>query len=164
MITVSPLNDKTQKEFEMLFAAYYAELGCDDDVPHLLKEYILPDLLAGLIKIDMLQEGKVYAGFVIYQTDDIDNDWNFKEGWGDIREIYVAPARRRKGYGKFLLYTAEMKLKESGVSKTYALPASGTEDFFTACGYNKTEDYCLELDCAVYEKTDLNNCECKNGK
>ena len=46
MIKVSPLSDATQKEFEKLFADYYAELGCDDNVPHLLEEYILPDLLA----------------------------------------------------------------------------------------------------------------------
>ena len=55
MIKVSPLSDATQKEFEKLFADYYAELGCDDNVPHLLEEYILPDLLAGLIKIDILR-------------------------------------------------------------------------------------------------------------
>lgn len=164
MLQISPLTDKTKKEFEMLFAAYYAELGCEDDVEHLLKEYILPDLLAGLIKIDILSDDKVYAGFVIYQTDDIVNDWNFKEGWGDIREIYVAPARRRQGFGKFLLYTAEMKLKESGAKKCYALPAEGSEEFFTACGYKKTEDYSEDLDCFIYEKYDLNNCECGGKK
>ncbi|MDE6667135.1 MAG: GNAT family N-acetyltransferase [Clostridia bacterium] len=157
MISVSPLNEKTKKEFEMLFTSYYSELDCGEDVPHLLKEYIMPDLLAGLIKIDILQEGKVYAGFVIYQTDDIDNEWNFKEGWGDIREIYVAPARRRQGYGKFLLYTAEMKLREAGTQKCYCLPVEGTEEFFTACGYAKGNEYSEELDTFVYEKSDLNN-------
>ena len=157
MITVSPLNDKTKKEFEMLFADYYAELDCGEDVPHLLKEYIFPDLLAGLIKIDLLQDGKVYAGFVIYQKDDIDNEWNFKEGWGDIREIYVAPARRRQGYGKCLLYTAEMKLREAGTEKCYCLPNEEAEGFFTACGYAKGNEYSEELDTFVYEKLDLNN-------
>ena len=66
MIKVSPLSDATQKEFEKLFADYYAELGCDDNVPHLLEEYILPDLLAGLIKIDILKDSEIYAGFVVY--------------------------------------------------------------------------------------------------
>ena len=161
MLQVSPLNDKTQKEFERLFKEYYAELDCGEDVPHLLEEYILPDLLAGLIKIDILKDGDVFAGFVIYQTDDIDNEWNFKEGWGDIREIYVAPSHRRQGLGKFLLYTAEMKLKESGAEKAYCLPAEGTEEFFTACGYARGNEYSEELDAYVYEKKDLNNC-CKH--
>ena len=157
MIKVSPLSDETQKDFEKLFAEYYAELDCDEDVPHLLEEYILPDLLAGLIKIEILKDGEVYAGFVIYQKDDIDNEWNFKEGWGDIREIFVAPSHRRQGLGKFLLYTAEMKLREAGTQKAYCLPVEGTEEFFTACGYERGNEYSEELDTFVYEKTNLHN-------
>ena len=157
MLQVSPISDQTQKEFEKLFADYYAELDCGEDVPHLLEEYILPDLLAGLIKIDILKDGEIFAGFVIYQKDDIDNEWNFKENWGDIREIYVAPSHRRQGLGKFLLYTAEMKLREAGTERAYCLPVEGTEDFFTACGYVRGNEYSEELDTFVYEKSDLNN-------
>ena len=161
MIKVTPLNDKSKDEFNRLFGLYYRELDCADDVTNLIDEYILPDLLAGLLKIDMLSEGESYIGFVIYQIDDIDNEWNFKEGWGDIREIFVEAPCRRKGYGKFLLYTAEMKLKESGTSKAYCLPYETSVPFFNACGYIKTEDYNEDLDCPVYEKASLENC-CKN--
>lgn len=160
MIIVSPLKFDTQKEFERLFKDYYTELDCDDDVTHLLEDYVIPDLLSGLIKIDILQEDGRYCGFVIYQKDDIDNEWNFKEGWGDIREIYVAPAHRRKGYGKFLLYSAEMKLKEAGTAKCYCLPVEGTENFFLSCGYLKANEYSEELDCFVYTKDNLDN-KCK---
>ena len=158
MIKVSPLNDATQAQFEKLFTEYYSELGCDDDCEHLLREYILPDLLAGLIKIDILQDGDTYAGFVVYQIDGIENDWNFKEGWGDIREIYVAPSHRRQGLGRFLLYTAEMKLRESGATQSYALPAEDSVPFFTACRYTQTDEYNQELDCPVFVKENLNNC------
>lgn len=157
MIKISPLSDLTKKNFEALFSSYYAELGCEDDTGHLINEYILPDLLAGLLNIDILQDGEIFAGFVIYQTDDIDNEWNFKEGWGDIRELYIIPSHRRQGLGKFLLYTAEMKLKESGTVKAYCLPSEGSENFFTACGYKRTDDYNTELDSIVYEKHDLSN-------
>ena len=160
MIKISPLSDLTKKEFEALFTSYYEELGCDEDIQHLLDEYILPDLLAGLISIEILQDGEKFAGFVIYQTDDIDNEWNFKEGWGDIREIYIIPSLRRQGLGRFLLYTAELKLKESGADKSYCLPSEGSESFFTACGYERTEGYNAELDSIVYEKHDLSN-KCK---
>ena len=160
MISVFPLSDETQKAFEKLFTDYYTELDCGENIPHLLEEYILPDLLAGLIKIDILKDGEAYAGFVIYQKDDIDNEWNFKEGWGDIREIYVAPSHRRQGLGKFLLYTAEMKLKEAGTQKAYCLPVEGAEGFFTACGYTRANEYSEDLDTFVYEKTNLNN-KCK---
>ena len=160
MLKISPLSDLTKKEFETLFSSYYQELGCDDDTAHLIDEYILPDLLAGLINIDILQDGEKYAGFVIYQIDDIDNEWNFKEGWGDIRELYIIPSHRRQGLGKFLLYTAEMKLKERGADKAYCLPSEESESFFTACGYERTAGYNAELDSIVYEKHDLSN-KCK---
>ena len=157
MIKVSPLNERTQAEFEKLFTDYYSELDCEDDCAHLLKEYVLPDLLAGLLKIDVLQEGEKLAGFVIYQIDDIENDWNFREGWGDIRELYVLPPLRRQGYGRFLLYTAEMKLREAGASKSYCLPTGDSEPFFKACGYAKTDEYNEELKSPVFIKENLEN-------
>lgn len=164
MIKVSPLNDLSEEIFKKLFTDYYSELGCDDDCKHLLDEYIMPDLLAGLIKIDMLQENGEYAGFAIYQTDGIENDWNFKEGFGDIREIYVVPSLRRRGLGKFLLYTAEMKLKEDGATQCYCLPYEKAEPFFKACGYKKTDARNDELDCPVYVKESLVNGCCGHDK
>lgn len=161
MICVTSLTDETRGVFEKLFAAYYEELGCEEDSAHLVEEYVIPDLLAGLLQAEMLYDDGTPVGFVIRQIDDIDNEWCFREGWGDIRELYIVPSLRRQGLGKFLLYTAEMKLKEAGADKAYCLPAAGTEGFFTACGYQKTDEYDDEFDCYVYEKHDLNNCECK---
>lgn len=160
MIKVAPLTDLEIRQFTRLFADYYGELDCDEDIPHLLEEYILPDLLAGLIKIEILKDGETFAGFVIYQQDDIDNEWNFKEGWGDVREIYIIPSLRRKGYGRFMLYAAEMKLKEAGADKAYCLPCAEAEKFFESCGYSRGNGYSEELECFVYEKNDLNN-RCK---
>ena len=160
MIKVTPLSDKTQAEFAKLFENYYKELDCGEDVPHLLDEYVMPDLKAGLISADVLEEDGVFAGFCVYQRDDIDNEFCLREGWGDIREIYVIPSRRCQGLGRFLLYTAEMRLRERGTEKAYCLPNDGAENFFQACGYFKTNLYNEEFDCFVYEKKDLNN-KCK---
>lgn len=161
MLHVFPLTSDTQAQFEKLFSDYYAELGCDDDVPHLLSEYVICDLLAGLIKIELIKDGETFAGFVIYQIDDIDNEWNKKEGWGDIREIYVVPPLRCRGLGRFLLYTAEFKLRESGADKCYALPSEGSEKFFEACGYAKSREYDEDLECFAYHKLNLDNKCCK---
>lgn len=161
MLKVVPLNDKTKDGFCALFGDYYAELDCAEDISHLIDEYIIPDLLSGLLKIDMLFINDVAAGFVVYQIDGAENEWNLKEGWGNIREIYVAPEHRKRGNGKFLLFTAEMKLKENGAEKCYCLPYDAAEKFFVACGYYKTEQYNEELDCNVFEKLSLENCECK---
>lgn len=156
MLTVKPLRDDTKDIFTQLFSNYYKELDCDENVPRLVDEYILPDLLAGLINIDVICDGDIYAGFIIYQKDDIDNDWNFKENWGDIREIYVIPSLRGQGLGKFMLLTAEMKLKERGIDKAYSLPNAKSEEFFIKCGYKKTESYNDETECFVFEKHGLN--------
>lgn len=157
MLHISPLQDNSLEEFEKLFCDYYKELGCEDDCAHLVKEYIIPDLLAGLIKIDLLRNNGILSGFVIYQIDDIDNDWNFKEGWADIREIYVVPSLRRSGAGTLLLYTAEMKLREAGAERSYALPSENSVPFFEACRYFETDEYNPDLDCKVYTKTNINN-------
>ena len=155
MLHVYPLKDTDRAVFEKLFKEYYAELECADDASHLVDEYIIPDMLAGLLHVDLIADSGDICGFIIYQIDDIDNDWNFKEGWGDIREIYVLPSRRRKGLGKFLLYSAEMKLKEAGANRAYCLPYEKAVPFFSACGYCKSDEYSEELDCAVYKKNNF---------
>ena len=157
MLHVYPLKDTDMAVFEELFKQYYAELGCADDTAHLVDEYIIPDMLASLLHIDLIADDGEISGFVIYQIDDINNDWNLKEGWGDIREIYISPSRRRKGLGKFLLYSAEMKLKEAGAKKAYCLPYESAVPFFTSCGYADSSEYCEDLDCNVFEKNNLNN-------
>ena len=157
MLHVFPLKDTDKAIFEKLFKEYYSELGCTDDTAHLIDEYILPDMLASLLHIDLISDDGEICGFSIYQIDDIVNDWNLKEGWGDIREIYITPSRRRTGIGKFLLYSAEMKLKEAGADRAYCLPYEKAIPFFTACGYCNSNEYCDDLDCFVFEKNNLKN-------
>lgn len=157
MLHVYPLKDADRNSFEKLFCDYYAELDCGEDAKHLIGEYIIPDLIAGLLHIDLINDNDECAGFIIYQIDDINNDWNLQEGYADIREIYIAPEYRRKGTGRFLLYSAEMKLKEAGAKKAYCLPYAKAIPFFTACGYRNTDRYNDELDCFIFEKNSLNN-------
>ena len=163
MERVFPLNDRYADKFAKMFCDYYDELDCDEDGEHLVREYILPDLLAGLLKVDLIEDDGALCGFCIYQTDEPGNEWNFKDGWGDIREIYIVMQRRRKGLGKFLLYTAEMRLKEAGAKDIYALPDDGAVDFFAACGYELSDEVCQELECNVFIKSAQNGCkDCRN--
>lgn len=158
MLKLYPLQDLSLTTFKTLFSRYYGELGCDDDCDHLLDEYVVPDYLAGLLSVDLLDDDGETVGFIIYQTDDITNEWNRKEGWGDIREIFLTCDARGKGYGKFMLYAAEMKLRERGAQKIYALPPESSLGFFRACGYADSGEYDGELDCPVYIKTGCNGC------
>ena len=149
---IKKLDDATFPEFEKLFCDYYTELDCEEDAPHLLNEYLAPDLKANLLSVAVACDGQRLCGFVIYQIDDVINDWCFAEGKGDIREIYVPPERRKNGVGKALLLFAENALKTDGAKEVYTLPTDNSEKFFIACGYCDIGEYCGELDCKVFGK------------
>lgn len=146
---IAPYSKKLYRDFFKLFSDYYNELECDEDIEQLLTDYVLPDCAAELLRIDLALEGGEAVGFVIYQTDGIENDWNFKEGWGDIRELFVAKNRRKSGIGRALLQNAEKNLNAKNI---YLLPEEGAEGFFIKCGYADGGDYNSELDCKVFEK------------
>lgn len=137
--------------FKALFCDYYAELDCEDEPLHLLDEYVLPDYEAGLLHIALCIDQSA-VGFAIFQTDDPVNDWCFKDGWGDIREIYVVPSARAKGIGRALLAFAEKALKTEQACGLYALPTEDSEEFFKAAGYADGGEYCAELDNKVFIK------------
>ncbi|MCD8372802.1 MAG: GNAT family N-acetyltransferase [Clostridia bacterium] len=162
MVKVFPLKDIYAEKFREMFSVYYLELGCEENGGHLADEYVIPDMLAGLLKVDLIEEDGNICGFCIYQIDGDGNEWNFKEGFGDVREIYIEDGRRGRGLGKFLLYTAEMRLKEAGVKQIYTLPDGDSADFFASCGYELTDEVCDELECNVFVKNAAAcGCNCK---
>lgn len=150
---IRQIEEKDYEQFEELFIAYYEELGCEDEPCHLFDEYVLPDLKAHLFLVAVACEGEKITGFVIYQIDSPENEWCFKEGYGDIREIYTTPSLRKTGVGSQLLTFAENSLNKRGVAGIYVLPTEETENFFTHNGYADNGDYCAELDNKVFEKT-----------
>lgn len=151
-MSISALEKKNYAAFRKLFTAYYEELDCEDDPLHLLDEYIIPDYEEGLLHIAVSSDGQELTAFVIYQTDDPVNDWCFKDGCGDIREIYVLKEERGKGIGSLLVKFAESDLKAEGASGIYALPTEDAEAFFIALGYFDCGEYCEELDNKVFIK------------
>ncbi|MGN0812571.1 MAG: GNAT family N-acetyltransferase [Candidatus Coproplasma sp.] len=150
---VRQIEEKDYEKFEELFCAYYEELDCEDDPCHLFDEYVLPDLKDNLFSVAVAVDGETLFGFIIYQTDAPENEWCFRQGDGDIREIYVTPSHRKRGIGGKLLTFAENELAKSGVKATYTLPTEEAESFFTHCGYSDNGEYCAELDNKVFEKT-----------
>lgn len=152
MFECKPLTKSDFELFEGLFTAYYQEMGCEDNVPHLLDEYIFPDLAAGLIFCDLLLLDSSPVGFCIYQKDDIDNEWNFWEGKGDIREIYIDPEHRLMGGGSILLFAAETRLKKLGVNEFYCLPTPNSVDFFRRRGYFISDRYSEDMQTYAFTK------------
>lgn len=146
------IEERDYSQFEKLFIAYYEELDCEDDPCHLFDEYVLPDLKDNLFSVAAACEGEKLCGFVIYQTDAPEYEWCFRQGEGDIREIYVTPSLRKNGIGKQLLTFAENNLTKNGVKGVYVLPTEESENFFTSNGYADNGNYCAELDNKVFEK------------
>lgn len=149
---IRDIEEKDYAQFEELFCNYYAELDCEDDPCHLFDEYVLPDLKAELFSVAVCADGDKLTGFVIYQIDDPVNDWSFKDGSGDIREIYVDPLRRGKNAGTELLRYAESKLKLMKATEIYLLPTEDSEEFFIKRGYGFGGEYCEETGDKVYFK------------
>lgn len=151
-MNVRPLRDSDLHAFKKLFCDYYEELDCEEAPLPLFVDFLLPDFKAGLFEVGVCEENGSAVGFVIFQIDDILNDWNFKEGSGDVRELYVVPAFRRRGLGSALLKYAENRLAASGADEIYALPLEENESFFIARGYADSGEYCAEADNKVFAK------------
>lgn len=82
------------------------------------------------------QKNNDFIGFSIFQIDTPDNPLCKREGWGFIREFYIIPSHRRKGYAKQMCEFAERKLLEDGLRNIYltADPNAGIP-FWEAMGY-----------------------------
>lgn len=146
----------TEKDFpqlKALFCEYYRELDCEDDPEEIFDGLVADDLKSGLISAAAAFDGNALVGFIIYQIDDILNDWCFKDGCGDIRELFVAPSSRGSGFGGALVAFAEKELKSERADKVYLLPTEESEKFFIKLGFADNGEYCAELDNKVFEKT-----------
>ena len=151
-MNVRPVRESDYPALKELFCEYYAELDCEDDPLSLFDEYLLPDLKAALFEVLICETDEKPIGFVIFQIDDVINDWHFKEGAGDLRELYVARNFRGRGFGGELVRRAEERLKELGATEIYTLPVEECEAFFIKRGYADAGEYCGSLDNKVFAK------------
>jgi GNAT superfamily N-acetyltransferase len=149
MAHIIPLTKDNLEPFKKLFTAYYQEMDCDENIEHLISEYILPDWEAELISIALAAEQNAVVGFVIYQIDGIENDWCIHEGWGDVREIFVEKSNRRQHIGSALLAYAEQQL--SGLP-LFALPSDESESFFLSHGYRDSLELESTTSCKIFLK------------
>lgn len=133
-----------QHQFETMLVDYFGEL--ESGIPeHIIRGRLL-DLLLGLRQKDILHiaiatENGTPVGFSLYQIDTPESDWCKKEGWGCIREFYIAKAYRRKGFGTALAAFSERHLRKLGVKQLY-LTADTAVPFWERCGYRNTYELC----------------------
>ena len=101
--------------------------------------------------LDILLDNNLLKGFIIYQVDSPYSDWNEKEGYGFIREVYVVDELRKKGYGKKMVFHAERILQELDVPKIY-ITADDSKEFWIKMGYQETGEICQRNGGYILEK------------
>jgi len=120
-----------------LFVSYFGELGvqvAEEVVRSSVCPLIAGQVTAGIVRMDLCVEGGQPIGFSIYQVDHPESDWCKKEGWGCIREFFILPAYRRRGFGRRLAAHTEAQLAQMGATCIY-LTRTDALVFWTSCGY-----------------------------
>ena len=124
MFNIVSLKFKDYEMFRTMFLDYFInDCHVKYDVEklrqNLINQTILPQHERGLIFIDVIKQKLNCVGFIIYQIDQEESDWNERLGCGFIREFYIKPEFRKQGLGSRLLSYAENKLKELNVAEVY---------------------------------------------
>lgn len=112
---------------------------------------ITQQFLRYILSIDLLIIDDAPKGFVIYQIDSKDSDWCEKEGYGFIRELYVAADLRGAGHGRSLVSHAEKRMKDKAVPGIY-LTTDETTGFWAKIGYRDTGEICVKNNGRIFVK------------
>ena len=96
---IEKLNEEDITEFKQMFCDYF-EFDCNIKLDkalieeNVINQQILPSFNKGVIYIDILKQRDKLLGFIMYQIDSEQSDWNEREGSGFIREFYIKPEYR----------------------------------------------------------------------
>lgn len=134
--------DQYQTQFEDMFVDYFVNDFGAPFPEEMIREKIVADfrslnargIAPTLLAID--DEGDV-AGFVTFQVDSEDSDWNDRPGWGFIRETHVNRGWRRHGVGTALVGIACNVMKQSGATDVY-LTTEGPFEFWENTGWKRS--------------------------
>jgi len=158
-LIVKPLEKQDYQDFTDMFCEYFKKdlksgLIDEDIINNIVNPLVLPQLEKGILFIDLLFINKLAKGFIIYQIDSKQSDWNKREGHGFIREFYINNSERRTGLGTTLLNHAENKLYSLGVKNIYLTCADKeyVEDFYFKNGYKNENVLCKQNNLEYFSK------------
>lgn len=143
-MTIFSYTNAFRQQLCALLVAYFPQVGADipeEIIRGKLLELFDRQLSQGLISIALLSEEDCPVGFSIYQLDQPESDWCKRPGWGFIREFYISPTHRRRGYGKALATYTENQLCMQGAKKLY-LTSDDAIPFWQSCGWQLTKEEC----------------------
>ena len=143
-MTITHYDQTHRSRLETMLVDYFNEIS--GDIPeHIIRGKLL-ELLLGeqehdIIRIAIGLDGSTPIGFAIYQIDSPQSDWCKRPGYGCIREFYIVPEYRRRGYGAQLAAWCEQDLLRLGAKGLY-LTADDAIPFWHHCGYRNTDEIC----------------------
>lgn len=159
------LYDKDQsghyETFLPMFSDYFDEICSDKPDDNIPKEY-LPKILGIIgdetkkyaIWLYLCVKGQEPVGFAMAQIDTTDNPLCKREGWGFIREFYIVPSYRRKGYAKQMCELIENVIYTNGARDIYLTANQKTGvPFWEAMGYTFSGVVDEKNGNKIYEKT-----------
>lgn len=141
MIKIRKLLKDKYEIFTKMFCDYFDELGENIDkeiiIDKIINKQIIKSVESKVCYVDLMIYENKEIGFIIYQIDSSDSDWNEREGQGFIREFYIEKKYRNKGLGSLLLKNAESKLKKLGATSIYLNSGNNrsTIQFYESKGY-----------------------------
>lgn len=141
MLKIRKLSKDKYAAFTKLFCDYFDELGESIDkeiiIDKIINNQIIKSIENRAYYVDLMTYEDKEIGFIIYQIDSSNSDWNEREGQGFIREFYIEKEYRNKGLGSLLLKNAESKLKKLGATSIYLTSGnnSKTIQFYESRGY-----------------------------
>ncbi len=151
---IRPFYSNDMCDFREMFCTYFRndlKLEIADNEVEPVCTKIADSMISGIISLDILRVDGKSVGFICYQIDKPDSDWCERDGWGNIREIYINCCMRRKGFGAILVAHAEKILYGKGVEHIY-LTSDAADEFWDSCGYKKTGKVCDINLSTIYEK------------
>lgn len=144
---------KTDKDFEIMFKKYF-----EKDLEIKLTEEKFQEVFSQIYKgtkkrgfwLMILYIDEKPVGFINFQVDNPSSDWNEKEGWGFIRELYIVDEFRGNDYGALLVDYAKNRFKLAGPKSMY-LTSEKNNKFLLDSGFEETDEI-AKNDLYVYKK------------
>jgi GNAT superfamily N-acetyltransferase len=161
-------NDSHCAEFKSLYWDYNDEL-CEHDPsllvspnPHYTAEEFRLKCFEGTLEmlgdsdrhLELCYDGEALIGFLEGVVEHEHLVGFIKPGWGCVREFYVKPECRRKGYGKAMAERLEALFSADGATQMYLTADAVTGvPFWTEMGFTETDEINTDNGEKIWVKT-----------
>lgn len=121
--------------FQTLFKDYFKEFGFN--ITEKGFTFMDTDISKHNIQLILLYLEQEAIGFATFQIDTLDNPWCMNEEAGDIREFYISPKYRLKGYSKHLFQAIKAYFESRQIYDIY-LTSDDSGLFWKKLGFTPT--------------------------